>query len=59
MLRDTSKTENYCGSGPVKFDKKWKIDNSIRNHPSSFESNTHHLDDVLINLGLIRSFFIA
>ena len=59
MLRDSSKTENYCRSGPVKFDEKLKIDNSIRNHPYSFQSNTHHLDEVLINLGLIKSFFDA
>ena len=31
--RDSSKTENYCRSGPVKFDEKSKIDNSIGNHP--------------------------
>ena len=30
MLRDSSKT---CRSGPVKFDEKFKIDNSIRKHP--------------------------
>ena len=36
-----------CRSGPVKFDEKSKMDNSIRNHD----------DEVLINLGLIRSFF--
>ena len=44
-------------NGPVKFDKKAKIDNSIRNNPQSFQSNTHHLDKVMINLGLIKSFF--
>ena len=33
MLRDSSKTENYRRSGPVKFDKKFKIDNSNRKHP--------------------------
>ena len=43
----------------MKFDKKFKIDNSIRNHPYSFQCNTDHLDEVLINLGLIRSFFDA
>ena len=59
MLRDSSKTENYCRSGPVKFDEKLKIDNPIRNHPYSFQSNTHHLDQVLITLGLIKSFFDA
>ena len=59
MLRDSSKTENYCRSGPVKFDEKLKIYNPIRNHPYSFQSNTHHLDEVLINLGLIKSFFDA
>ena len=58
MLRDSSKTENYCRSGPVKFDEKLKIDNSIKKH-QSFQSNTHYLDEVLINLGLIRSFFDA
>ena len=57
MLRDSSKTENYCRSGPVKFDEKLKIDNSIRKHPKSFQSNSDHLDEVLINLGLIGSFF--
>ena len=57
MLRDSSKTENYCRSGPVKFDEKLKINNSIRNHPQYFQSNTHCLDEVLTNLGLIRSFF--
>ena len=57
MLRDRSKNENYCRSGPVKFDEKLKIDNSIRNHPKSFQRNTDHLDEVLINLGLIGSFF--
>ena len=57
MLRDSSKTENCCRSGPVKFDEQLKIDNSIRKHPKSFQSNTHHLDEVMINLGLIRSFF--
>ena len=30
---DSSKTENYCRSGPVKFDEKSKIDNPIRNYP--------------------------
>ena len=59
MLRDSSKTENYCRSGPVKFKEKLKIDNSIRKHPLSFQSNTDHLDEVLINLGLIGSFFDA
>ena len=59
MLRDSSKTENYCRSGPVKFNEKLKIDNSIRKHPLSFQSNTDHLDEVLINLGLIGSFFDA
>ena len=59
MLGDSSKTENYCRSVPVKFDEKSKIDNPIRNHPQSFQSNTDHLDEVLINLGLIRSFFDA
>ena len=54
MLRDSSKT---CRSGPVKFDEKFKIDNSIRKHPSTLQSNTDHLEEVLINLGLIRSFF--
>ena len=43
----------------MKFDKKSKIDNSITKHPYSFQSNTHHLDEVLINLGLIKSFFDA
>ena len=57
MLHDSSQTENYCRSGPVKFDEKSRIYNSITNHLSSFQSNTHHLDEVLINLGLIRSFF--
>ena len=57
MLRDSSKTENYCRSGHVKFDKKSKIDNSIRNHPQSFQSYTDYLDEVLINHGLIKSFF--
>ena len=33
MLHDSSKNENYSRSGPVKFDEKLKIDNSIRNHP--------------------------
>ena len=33
MLHDSSKTENYCRSGPVKFDEKLKIDNPIRSHP--------------------------
>ena len=33
MLCVGLKTENYCGSGPVKFDEKSKIDDSIRNHP--------------------------
>ena len=59
MLRDSSKTENCCRSEPVKFDKQLKIDISIRKHPKTFQSNTHHLDDVMINLGLIRSFFDA
>ena len=59
MLRDSSKTENYCMSGPVKFDVKLKIDNSIRNYPSSSQSNTHHLDEALINHDVIRSFFDA
>ena len=57
MLSDISKAENYSRSGPVKFDKRSKIDNSIINNPKSFKSNAHHLDEVLINLGLIRSFF--
>ena len=30
--RDSSKTENYCRSGPVKFDENLKIDKSIRKH---------------------------
>ena len=41
----------------MKFDEKLKIDNSIKNHPKSFQSNTHHLGEALINLGLIWSFF--
>ena len=57
MLSDGSKNENYCRSGPVKFHEKSKIDNSIRNQQQTFQSNTHHLDEVLINLGLIRIFF--
>ena len=59
MLRDSSKTENYCRSWPVKFDEKSKIDNSIRNHPLSFQSNTDHLDEVMINFGLISYLFDA
>ena len=43
----------------MKFDEKSKINNFIRNHPYFFQSNTDHLDEVLINLGLIRSFFDA
>ena len=43
----------------MKFDKKLRIDNSIRKHPQSLQSNTHHLDEVLINLDFIRSFFDA
>ena len=31
MLCESSKTENCYRSGPVKFDEKSKIDNSIRN----------------------------
>ena len=42
----------------MKFDKQLKIDNSIRKHPKSFQSNTHHLDEVMINLGLNRSFLM-
>ena len=41
----------------MKFEEKLKIGNSIRNHPLSFQRNTDHLDEVLINLGLIGSFF--
>ena len=59
MRRESSKTEKYYRSGPVKFDEKLKIDNSIRNHPLIFQSNTDHLDEILLNLGLIRSFFDA
>ena len=33
MLSGSSKTENFCRSGPVKFDEKSKIDNSITNNP--------------------------
>ena len=33
MLHDSSKTQNYCRSGPVKFEEKSRIDNSITNHP--------------------------
>ena len=51
------KLKIIAGPGPVKFEEKLKIDNPIRNHPYSFQSNTHHLDEVLINLGLIKSFF--
>ena len=57
MLHYSSKTENICRSGDVKFDEKSKIDNSIRNQPLFFQSNTHHLHEVLIKLCLIRSFF--
>jgi len=32
MLHHSSKTENYCRSGPVKFDEKSRIVNYIRNH---------------------------
>ena len=46
-------------AGHVKFDEKFKIDNSIRKHPQSFQSNTHLLGEDLINLGLIRSFFLS
>ena len=41
----------------MKFDKKLIIDNSIRKHPYSFQSNTDHVDEVMINLGLIKTFF--
>ena len=41
----------------MKFDEKLKIDISIRKHQKSLQSNTDHLDEALINLGLIRSFF--
>ena len=37
----------------MKFDEKSKIDNPIRNHTQSFQ----RIDEVLINLGLIKSFF--
>ena len=57
MFCDSSKPENYCRSGPVKFDEKLKINISIREHPYSFQSNTHYLDEALINLSLISSFF--
>ena len=57
MLHDSPKTENYCRSGPVKFDENSKIDNPIRNHPQFLQSNIDHLGEVLINLGLIKSFF--
>ena len=33
MFRDSSKTENYHRSGPVKFDEKLKIDNFNRKYP--------------------------
>ena len=56
MLFANSKPENYCMSGPVKFENKSKIDNFIRNHTITFESNTHHVDEVFC---LIRSFFDA
>ena len=36
MLRDGSKTENYCKSGPVKFDKKSQIVKPAGNHTSYF-----------------------
>ena len=32
----------------MKFDEKSKMDNSIRNHPKSFQSNTHHVDEVFL-----------
>ena len=57
MRRESLKTEKYYRSGPVKFDEKLKIDNSIRNHPLIFQSNTDHLGYVLINFGLIRNIF--
>ena len=43
----------------MEFDEKLKIDNSIRQHPQSFHSNTDHPDEVLTNLGFISSFFDA
>ena len=54
MLHDSSKTQNYCRSGPVKFEEKSRIDNSIRNHRYCFQSNTHLYDEFFC---LIRSFF--
>ena len=36
MFSDIPKTENYCMSGPDKFDEKSKIGNPIRNQPQSF-----------------------
>ena len=54
MLHDSSKTENYCRSGPVKFEEKLRIDNFIRKHPQSYQSNTHLFDEFFC---LIRSFF--
>ena len=54
MLHDSSKTENYCWSVLVKFEEKSRIDNSIRNHPYSFQSYTHLFDEFFC---LIRSFF--
>ena len=41
----------------MKFDEKSKIDNPSRNHPQFLQSNIDHLDEILINLGLIKSFF--
>ena len=41
----------------MKFDEKSKINNFVRNYPYSFQSNTHHLDEVLINLILIMYIF--
>ena len=58
MLRDSQKLKIIAGpAGPVKLDEKSKIDNPIRNYPQSFQSYTDHLDEVLINLGLIKCCF--
>ena len=56
MLFENSKTENCCSSGLLKFDEISKNDNSIRNHPKSFQSNTYHVVRVFC---LVRSFFDA
>ena len=56
-FRYIPKSENHSRSGPEKFDEK--LSNLSETNHNLSQSNTHHLDEVLIYLGWIGSILIG